>query len=166
MKTSPVSIPHILLVDDNPDGLLVRRALLEELGYTVEVAENGEKGFALFQTSNFDVVVTDYRMPKMNGVEMIARIRQSDPHARVVLLSGFAEPLGLTAENTGADSVISKSANEPGHLARAVKRLVNAGKRKPPETISGYCRLNLRGLNLPHWEQCGSILRARYFHWL
>jgi CheY-like chemotaxis protein len=134
MKTSTVSIPHILLVDDNPDGLLVRRALLEELGYTVEVAENGERGFALFQASNFDVVVTDYRMPKMNGVEMIARIRQRDPHARIVLLSGFVEPLGLTAENTGADSVISKSANEPGHLARAVKRLINAGKRKPPSS--------------------------------
>jgi len=137
MKNLLVPIPHILLVDDNPDGLLVRRALLEELGYTVEVAENGEKGFALFQTSNFDVVVTDYRMPKMNGVEMIACIRQSDPHARVVLLSGFVEPLGLTAENTGADSVISKSANEPGHLARAVKRLVNAGKRKPPSSQKG-----------------------------
>jgi CheY-like chemotaxis protein len=134
MKNLSVPIPHILLVDDNPDGLLVRRALLEELGYTVEVAENGERGFALFQTSNFDVVVTDYRMPKMNGVEMIACIRRRDPHARVVLLSGFVEPLGLTAENTGADSVISKSANEPGHLARAVKRLLNGSKRKPPSS--------------------------------
>jgi CheY-like chemotaxis protein len=137
MKNLPDSIPHILLVDDSRDGLLVRRALLEELGYTVEVAENGEKGLALFQASNFDVVVTDYRMPKMNGVEMIARIRQIDPHARIVLLSGFVEPLGLTEENTGADSVISKSANEPGHLARAVKRLVNAGKRKPPSSQNG-----------------------------
>jgi CheY-like chemotaxis protein len=137
MKNLPASIPHILLVDDNRDGLLVRRALLEELGYTVEVAENGEKGLALFQASNFDVVVTDYRMPKMNGVELIARIRQGDPHARIVLLSGFVEPLGLTAENTGADSVIAKSANEPGHLARAIKRLVNAGKRKPPSSQNG-----------------------------
>jgi two-component system response regulator YesN len=49
---------------------------------------------ALFQASNFDVVVTDYRMPRMNGVEMIARIRQSNPNARIVLLSGFVEPLG------------------------------------------------------------------------
>jgi CheY-like chemotaxis protein len=136
MNTLPASIPHILLVDDNRDGLLVRRALLEELGYTVEVAENGEKGLALFQASNFDVVVTDYRMPKMNGAELIARIRQSDPHARIVLLSGFVEPLGLTSENTGADSVIATGANEPGHLARAVKRLVNAGKRKPPSAQS------------------------------
>src|ERR1700735_4590802 len=134
MNTLPASIPHILLVDDNRDGLLVRRALLEELGYTVEVAENGEKGLALFHTFNFDVVVTDYRMPKMNGVELIARIRQIDPHARIVLLSGFVEPLGLTEENTGADAVIAKSANEPGHLARAVKRLVNGGKRKPPSS--------------------------------
>ena len=137
MKNLPVSIPHILLVDDSRDGLLVRRALLEELGYTVEVAENGEKGLALFHASNFDVVVTDYRMPKMSGVEMIACIRRSDPNARIVLLSGFVEPLGLTEENTGADSVISKSANEPGHLARAVKRLVNAGKRKPPSSQNG-----------------------------
>ena len=140
MKNLPAPIPHVLLVDDNSDGLLVRRALLEEVGCTVEVAHNGEEGFELFQTSNFDVVVTDYRMPLMNGVELIARIRQINPNARIVLLSGFVEPLGLTEENTGADSVISKSANEPGHLIRAVKRLLNAGKRKPPSSQGGGMR--------------------------
>ena len=59
------------------------------------------------------------------------------PNARIVLLSGFVEPLGLTEENTGADTVIAKSANEPGHLTRAVKRLVNAGKRKPVSSQKG-----------------------------
>jgi CheY-like chemotaxis protein len=137
MKNLLPAIPHVLLVDDNQDGLLVRRALLEEVGYTVEVAHNGEEGFELFQASNFDVVVTDYRMPRMNGVELIARIRQTNPNARIVLLSGFVEPLGLTEENTGADTVIAKSANEPGHLMRAVKRLLNAGKRKPPASQTG-----------------------------
>jgi CheY-like chemotaxis protein len=137
MKNLPAPIPHVLLVDDNCDGLLVRRALLEELGFTVEVAHNGEEGFALFQASNFDVIVTDYRMPRMNGVELIARIRQINPNARIVLLSGFVEPLGLTEENTGADAVIAKSANEPGHLTRAVKRLLNAGKRKPASSQKG-----------------------------
>jgi two-component system copper resistance phosphate regulon response regulator CusR len=137
MKNAPASVPHVLLVDDNQDGLLVRRALLEEVGYTVEVAHNGEEGLKLFQASDFDVVVTDYRMPRMNGVELIARIRQTNPSTRIVLLSGFVEPLGLTEENTGADSVISKSASEPGHLMRAVKRLLNAGKRKPPSSQGG-----------------------------
>ena len=137
MKNLTTPTPHVLLVDDNSDGLLVRRALLEELGYTVEVACNGEEGLALFRASNFDLVVTDYRMPVMNGVELIVRIRQTNPNARIVLLSGFVEPLGLTEENTGADSVIAKSANEPGHLVRAVKRLLNAGKRKPPSSQNG-----------------------------
>ena len=42
------------------------------------------------------------------------------------------EPLGLTEQNTGADAVITKSSNEPAHLVRWVKRLVNRTTRKPP----------------------------------
>jgi hypothetical protein len=42
------------------------------------------------------------------------------------------EPLGLTEQNTGADAIITKSANEPAHLVRWVKRLVNRTVRKPP----------------------------------
>ena len=132
MSTVLSSNPNILLVDDSRDGLLVRRALLEELGYTVQIAINGEEGLKLFQSSTFDVVVTDYRMPLMDGRELIERIRQVDPNARVIMLSGFVEPLGLTEQNTGADAVIAKTSNEPAHLVRSVKRLVNRGARKPP----------------------------------
>jgi CheY-like chemotaxis protein len=68
----------------------------------------------------------------MNGAELIQQIRLLDPHARIILLSGFVEPLGLTEQNTGADAVITKSANEPAHLLRSVKRLANRPARKPP----------------------------------
>jgi CheY-like chemotaxis protein len=133
MKLVPVLNPKILLVDDNRDGLLVRRALLEEAGCTVEIAINGEEGLKLFDASTFDVVVTDYRMPRMNGTELIERVRQRNPNARIILLSGFVEPLGLTEETTGADAVIAKSSNEPAHLLRWVKRLASrAPVRKPP----------------------------------
>ncbi len=133
MKPVPVVNPKILLIDDNRDGLLVRRALLEEAGCTVEIAINGEEGLKLFEASNCDVVVTNYCMPGMNGVEVIQRIRRRNPNARVILVSGFVEPLGLTEESTGADAVIAKSCNEPAHLLRWVKRLANrAPARKPP----------------------------------
>lgn len=132
MKTSPVLNPTILLVDDNRDGLLVRSSLLEELGYTVQTAKNGEEGLKLFESCNFDVVVTDFKMPRLNGVELIERIRKINPTARIILLSGFVEPLGLTEENTGADAVIAKSANEPAHLVRWVKRLVNRTTPRKP----------------------------------
>jgi CheY-like chemotaxis protein len=131
MKTAASLHPSVLLVDDNRDGLLVRRSLLEEIGCLVEIAITPEDGLKLFQAGKFDVVVTDYRMPRMNGTELIRRIRLLDPNARIIMLSGFVEPLGLTELNTGADAVISKSANEPAHLMRSVRRLVNRVVRKP-----------------------------------
>lgn len=125
--------PNVLLVDDNRDGLLVRSSLLVEAGYSVVSARSGEEGLNLFISSNFDVVVTDYRMPQMNGVELIQKIRALKPAVPVILLSGFVDPLGLTEATTGADVVITKSSNEAAHLVRWVKRLANRGaQRKPP----------------------------------
>jgi CheY-like chemotaxis protein len=148
MKLTPPQHPHILLVDDNQDGLLVRRSLLEEVGYRVDIAGNGEEGLKLFEHSPFDVVVTDYRMPRMNGVELIQGIRKLNANARIILLSGFVEPLGLTEGNTGADAVIAKSSNEPAHLLRWVKRLLNrATPRKPPaaqKSAAADARANTR----------------------
>jgi CheY-like chemotaxis protein len=133
MKSVPVVAPNILLVDDNRDGLLVRRSLLEEVGYRVQIATDGVEGLKLFEAGPFDVVVTDYRMPRMDGMELIQRIRQLSPGARIILLSGFVEPLGLSEKDTGADVVIAKSSREPVHLLSWVKRLVNrAEPRKPP----------------------------------
>jgi len=133
MKIARSPRSTILLVDDNRDGLLVRRLLLEEEGYSVHVASDGEEGMKAFVAFAYDVVVTDYRMPRMDGLEMIAEIRKLAPQARVVLLSGFVEPLGLTAENTGADIVLAKNNMEPANLKRSVKRLVNRPPvRKPP----------------------------------
>ena len=135
MKISPESHANVLLVDDSRDGLLVRRALIEEQGFKVQIAVNGEEGLRAFEACHFDVVVTDYRMPLMNGTELIERIRSRDPNARVILLSSLVEPLGLNEENTGADAVIAKNSREPLHLLRAIKRQINrATSRKPPRS--------------------------------
>jgi CheY-like chemotaxis protein len=133
MRPVPLLNPKILLVDNNRDGLLVRRVVLEEAGCKVEMAISGEEGLKLYEAASFDVVVTEYSMPRMNGTGLIQRIRRINPNARIILLSGFVEPLGLTEENTGADAVIAKSCNEPAHLLRWVKRLAKrAPPRKPP----------------------------------
>jgi len=132
MKTAPSSPPQILLIDDNHDGLLVRRSLLQEAGCAVTLARSGEEGLDLFEAAKFDLIVTDYRMPGITGVDVIGRVRQTEPNARIILLSGFVEPLGLNEENTGADAVIAKTSNEPAKLVRAVKRLLSRAARKPP----------------------------------
>jgi CheY-like chemotaxis protein len=133
MKTALLlPAPRVLLVDDNRDGLTVRKLLLEEIGCHVQIAGGGEEALELFASGVFDVVVTDYRMPRMNGVELIAHLRALKPETPIILLSGFVEPLGLNEDNTGADAVIAKSAGEPATLVRCVKRLGGTVRRKPP----------------------------------
>jgi CheY-like chemotaxis protein len=129
----PEKTPEILLVDDNRQGLIARKSLLQELGYVIRTATGGEEALELFSRQKFDVVVTDFKMPSMDGIELIQRIRDLEPNARIILLSGFVEPLGLCEQTTGADVVISKSAGEVGHLTRSVKRLLSRPPvRKPP----------------------------------
>jgi len=133
VSANVVGSPRVLLVDDNRHGLIVRKALLEEIGCCVTTAATPEEALALCEAQGFRIVITDYRMPCMNGAQLIQAIRRHTPNIRVILLSGFVETLGLTERSTGADMVLAKTANEATHLIRAVKRLLQpAPVRKPP----------------------------------
>jgi CheY-like chemotaxis protein len=141
MKTPAAPIhpgAFILLVDDNRHGLIARRTVLEELGYRVRICESGAEALELFATQPVDLLITDFRMPNMDGVELITRIREMRPDLPIILLSGFVEPLGLTEQSTGADVVLSKSAGEVGFLLRSVRRLLSRQPpRKPMEAEAG-----------------------------
>jgi CheY-like chemotaxis protein len=124
---------HLLLVDDNRDGLLARKALLQEQGFLITTATNGEEGYEAFALGKFDLLVTDFKMPKMNGIELIRRVRTLQPTLGVILLSGFVDSLGFDEKSTGADVVITKGAHEISHMLRSVARLLarQAPKRPP-----------------------------------
>jgi CheY-like chemotaxis protein len=126
---------RILLVDDNKSGLAARKAILEELGHGVTTATGGEDALEHFSKSKFDLVITDHRMARMNGVELIRRIRGLDPAVPVIMLSGYVDSLGLTEANTGADLVLAKSANEVTHMVRAVSRLLRPKAAKKPPAV-------------------------------
>jgi CheY-like chemotaxis protein len=122
----------ILLVDDNPHGSVARRTVLEELGYEIYTGGSGEEALALLERQKVDLVITDFRMPNMDGVELIARIRQLRQDMPIILLSGFVEPLGLTEQSTGADIVLAKSAGEVAFLIRSVRRLLSRQTPRKP----------------------------------
>ena len=126
------SSAHILLVDDNKLGLTARKAVLQEIGFIITTAGSGKEGLERFAEEDIELVVTDYKMPRMNGVDFIKRIRKQAPSTPIILLSGFADTLGLDEENTGADMVIQKSANEVTHMVRAVRRLLRQKTPKKP----------------------------------
>src|SRR5258708_18862969 len=122
---------HILIVDDNSMGLMARRTVLEELGHKVHTCSSGQEALEQCGKQRFDVVVTDYKMPKMNGIEFIRELRKHHPGVPVILISGFTDALGLNEATTGADIVIQKSSLEVGQLIRAVNRLLRRPAKKP-----------------------------------
>jgi len=137
-KPSESAVPvRILLVDDNANGLKARKTLLEELGYRIATASCGDDALEHFAGQKFDLLVTDYKMPHMDGLELIARIRKKTPGLPIILVSGYVDTLGLNEENTGADAVIQKSANEVSHLTRAVSRLLRQRPGRKPTAREG-----------------------------
>ncbi|MGD0435574.1 MAG: response regulator [Bryobacteraceae bacterium] len=125
---------RILLVDDNSLGLAARRSVLEELGHKVVTCSVPHDALELCGKQRFDVVVTDYKMPKMNGLEFIGRLKKQHPQIAVILISGFTDTLGLNEANTGADVVMQKNAHEVSHLIRSVNRMLRQLQpgKKPP----------------------------------
>ena len=130
LRTPTSNLIHgrILLVDGNTAGLAARKTVLEEQGHAVWVASGVTDALEQFACHKFDVVVTDHKMPRMDGLGLIGKIHVLSPETPVVLLSGFVDALGLNEQTTGAAAVIQKSANEVPHLVRAVARML---KRKP-----------------------------------
>lgn len=146
-KISPTVTPgNILLVDDNKLGLSARKSVLEELGHRIATAANGVEALELFARQTFDLVVTDYKMPRMDGLELIAGLRKMSPELPVILISGFVDALGLSEENTGADVVIQKSANEVSHLVRSVGRLLKRKPVKKPALSEGAQRVKRKSV--------------------
>ncbi len=123
---------RILIVDDNSLGLSARKSVLQELGHEVVTCSCPREALSLCAPTSFDVIVTDYRMPDMDGVEFIRKLREQGTKVPIVLVSGFTDTLGLNPLNTGADVVLQKSAHEVNHLIRAINRLLRKEPARKP----------------------------------
>jgi CheY-like chemotaxis protein len=86
-----VSSAVVLCIDDSQDMLECERAFLESFGYTVLTAPSGDKGLELASMFSVDVVIVDYFMPKMNGLELAIEMRRLRPQAPIILLSGTTD---------------------------------------------------------------------------
>jgi CheY-like chemotaxis protein len=109
---------RILVVEDNRINQLVARGLLEKLGHTVVLADNGPQAVALFLRQTFDLVLMDVQMPEMDGLMTTAAIRAAEAEA-----SRPRTPIiALTAQTLPEDRLACLAAGMDHYLSKPVDR--------------------------------------------
>jgi DNA-binding response OmpR family regulator len=102
-------MPRVLVVDDEPDAVELLREFLTAKGYEVAVASDGEMALRLVKEERPHLILLDVRMPKMNGLEVLKRVREIDREVGVIMVTAVnEEETGREALKLGAYDYITK----------------------------------------------------------
>ena len=112
MKTHMTDIP-ILLVDDEPGIRNVLRIALEDRGYSVQTASDGNQALTLIDRTRPAIVLTDIKMPGMDGIALLKAIKQIQPEIEVIMITGHGDmDLAIQSLKFDAMDFITKPINE------------------------------------------------------
>jgi CheY-like chemotaxis protein len=129
LETSTFSY-RILIVDDDPSVRRLGKDMLEAQGYEVLCAEDGFEGLAALKQSLPDIIISDLRMPNMNGFEFLSVVRRRFPIIPVIVISG--EFSGLSIPNSVlADAFFPKAEFKPEELFEKICDLVHELPTRP-----------------------------------
>ncbi|BCS95050.1 hypothetical protein DSLASN_06820 [Desulfoluna limicola] len=124
----PVGHEHILVVDDEEEVSMVEQMMLERLGYRVSVAASGQEALDLFAAdpSSVNLVLTDMTMPKMTGMQLVARVRDMGHTVPVLLCTGLKDMAQeRAAEGLGILGIVKKPVSM-GELATQVRKALDS----------------------------------------
>ena len=124
----------ILLVDDEKDIRDVLRLPLSDLGYEVLEAENGEDALRLFEKAQPPMILTDIKMPGMDGIELLQKVKHVNPETEVIMITGHGDmDLAVKSLKYDATDFITKPINVDVleiALRRAAERIITREKLK------------------------------------
>ena len=134
LKNNLIESSRVLLVDDSALNRKLLAMNLTDTGLKVALAENGAEGWNMLQTLEFDLLITDIRMPEMDGLELTRLLRTSKNHRLrrlpIIGLSG-AEEEKETAKAVGMDEFRLKTEN-PDLLLASIEKLLSSSPFKQP----------------------------------
>lgn len=100
---------EVLVVDDNPEVLVVVSLAMEVFGYRVTPALNGLKALEILRTKHFDLMVTDLKMGGMDGIALLKKSKELYPLTKVILMTGYYDPeVFMEAIRNKADDYVLK----------------------------------------------------------
>lgn len=156
----------ILVIDDEKPTLKMFRLFLHVYGFQVFTAESGVEGLEIFDREQPDIVLTDIKMPGMDGLEVLQAIKKRSPSTEVIVITGHGDmDLAIEALNLDAADFINKPIqrqNLEQGLKRAQKRLNLAKSRR--ENMGVHQEGNVLILDIQHsvGSHCESFLREAY----
>jgi DNA-binding NtrC family response regulator len=119
---------RILVVDDETDICKALDFLLRREGYEVSIANSGEEAITKIKDSSFDVVITDLKMPKMDGMELLEKTKEISPNTAVIMMTAFSSiESAVEAMKKGAsDYIVKPFLNE--EIKLTVKKIIEQQK--------------------------------------
>lgn len=122
---------RVLVVDDEPNVTLIIQQALKRLPDCEAVtASNGREAWQLFQAESFDLLITDYNMPEMNGIALAQQVHHHSPHTIIIMITAYSLPhLPETTEGV----VIQKILNKPVSIAEIRRLTIEALKQVQAE---------------------------------
>ena len=134
---------RILAIDDEKNIRLLIDNEFSLEGFEVVTAASGEEGMALFESSKFDVVLLDIKLPKLNGIEILKRMKQLSQATQIIMITGYGD-IGSAVEaiKLGARDYVTK----PFKLDELLKLVRLSIQRKQPasDTVERTGRLSSR----------------------
>ncbi|WP_321504423.1 response regulator [uncultured Methanoregula sp.] len=120
---------HILLVDDDRDILDIMRLDLEDVpAFAVDTCSASTEAVELIRQGNYDVIIADWRMPVLNGTELIKKIRSNGCKSLVILYSGHNVSSDIrTAIDSGADYYLHRGGDPETEFAQLREMIGKAG---------------------------------------
>src|SRR5215470_697481 len=135
---------RVLIVEDEPRlAENIARTLRETAGYAVDLAYDGQEGLFLAESNAYDAIVLDLMLPKLDGFEVLKRVRESGQHTPVLVLTARDDKESVvTLLNAGADDYLTKPF-DLGELLARTKALIRRGKGQPSPVLKiGSLELN------------------------
>ena len=121
---------NILIVDDQETDRFSEAKIIEDAGHTPFFAGDGEAAMTMYKQNEIDVVITDLRMPRVDGLSLIRGLLAHDPEAAIIAVSSLAQHLDQ-AEECGATVGLVKPVG-PEDLIEAVQEILEKLPQSPP----------------------------------
>ena len=126
---------HILVVDDEASVRLCMKLLLERDGHEVCAVDGGEAALAQLAQRKFDLVITDFSMPGMDGDELVTRIREINPDQPIIMCTAFVEEYKIFGEGSVHVDALLLKPFPFEELRECIEQVLNDGHRDGKSVI-------------------------------